>query len=311
MNEFYNKMKYFEDAEGIQEETYYHYTTLEALYNIVKNKTFWLTSLKSSNDKKELYYKSSDFLKDFSELCETEQDENVKRYFQLINESIKSHEKEFYSVFKEKVTPYALCLCEKKDNLTHWDRYAAGCTGVCIGFNISALKVHMQRMNSTAFGMGLYDVEKIFYDSELRKTHIKEMLTRILEVIKDKKQIEDVDELIEKSGYVYAESVCSGLIKFTKNNSFIDEDEVRLYHDSTSIKESFRLIELVEPDIEPELCENLKTNLKKLIEQWHLEEERFCLTKRGIRSYKELCLEEVWGAGVIPEIILGPMCIQN
>ena len=65
MNEFYNKMKYFEDTEGIQEETYYHYTTLEALYNIVKNKTFWLTSLKSSNDKKELYYKASDFLEDF------------------------------------------------------------------------------------------------------------------------------------------------------------------------------------------------------------------------------------------------------
>ena len=103
MNEFYNKMKYFEDTEGIQEETYYHYTTLEALYNIVKNKTFWLTSLKSSN-----------FLEDFSELCETEQDENIKRYFQLINKSIKSHEKEFYSVFKEKVTPYELCLCEKK-----------------------------------------------------------------------------------------------------------------------------------------------------------------------------------------------------
>ena len=114
MNEFYNKMKYFEDTEGIQEETYYHYTTLEALYNIVKNKTFWLTSLKSSNDKKELYYKASDFLEDFSELCETEQDENIKRYFQLINKSIKSHEKEFYSVFKEKDTPYELCLCEKK-----------------------------------------------------------------------------------------------------------------------------------------------------------------------------------------------------
>lgn len=62
MNEFYNKMKYFEDTEGIQEETYYHYTTLEALYNIVKNKTFWLTSLKSSNDKKNCIIKHQIFL---------------------------------------------------------------------------------------------------------------------------------------------------------------------------------------------------------------------------------------------------------
>lgn len=39
--------------------------------------------------------------------------------------------------------------------------------------------------------------------------------------------------------------------------------------------------------------------------------KKFCLTRSGIRSYKELCLKEVWGAGVIPEIILGPMCIQK
>lgn len=61
----------------------------------------------------------------------------------------------------------------KKDNLTHWDRYAAGYTGVCIGFNISALRVHMQRLNSTAFGMGLYDVGKIFYGPEQRKIQKK------------------------------------------------------------------------------------------------------------------------------------------
>lgn len=65
MNEFYNKMKYFEDTEGIQEETYYHYTTLEALYNIVKNKTFWLTSLKSSMIKKNCIIKHQIFLKIF------------------------------------------------------------------------------------------------------------------------------------------------------------------------------------------------------------------------------------------------------
>lgn len=81
----------------------------------------------------------------------------------------------------------------------------------------------MQRLNSTAFGMGLYDVGKIFYGPEQRKIQ--------------------------------------------------------------------------------------KKNLKKLIEQWHLEEKKFCLTRSGIRSYKELCLKEVWGAGVIPEIILGPMWV--
>ena len=57
--------------------------------------------------------------------------------------------------------------------------------------------------------------------------------------------------------------------------------------------------------------EKYKKNLKKLIEQWKKKKKKFCLTRSGIRSYKELCLKEVWGAGVIPEIILGPMCIQK
>ena len=61
MDEFYNKMKYFEQTERIPAEIYYHYTSLEALYNIVSSKTFWLTSLKTSNDKKELYYKPEFF----------------------------------------------------------------------------------------------------------------------------------------------------------------------------------------------------------------------------------------------------------
>lgn len=311
MNEFYNKMKYFEDTEGIPAETYYHYTTLDALYNIVSNRTFWLTSLKSSNDKKEFYYKATDFLKEFSGLCEIEQNSETKEYFQLIKESIGTHEKEFYNTFKEKVIPYALCLCEKKDNLTHWDRYARGCTGVCIGFNISALKIHMQRMNSTVFGIGLYDVEKIFYTEEPRIRYIRSRILFLLNQVRKNMKSEDFVELIRDHGYVYAASVCSQLMKFSKNNSFIDEDEVRLYHDSVAIKEAFRLMELIETNIEVELYKNIKKNLHELIKQWHLEEEKFYLSGHGIRGYKELCLEEVWGSGVIPEIILGPMCLQN
>lgn len=125
----------------------------------------------------------------------------------------------------------------------------------------------MQRLNSTAFGMGLYDVGKIFYGPEQRKIHIKRMFIFLLnEVIKDKK-IENIVELIRENGHVYAASVCSRLVKFSKNNSFVDEDEVRLYHNSTSIKGTFHLIELMGSDIEEELCKNMKKNLKKLIEQ--------------------------------------------
>ena len=35
------------------------------------------------------------------------------------------------------------------------------------------------------------------------------------------------------------------------------------------------------------------------------------LSRYGIRSYIDLTLKEIWGSGLITEIILGPLCIQN
>lgn len=81
-------------------------------------------------------------------------------------------------MFLKKKSLHMNSVYVKKDNLTHWDRYAAGCTGVCIGFNISALRVHMQRLNSTAFGMGLYDVGKFFMaqNREKYKKNLKKLI---------------------------------------------------------------------------------------------------------------------------------------
>jgi len=312
MNEFNNKMKYFENVEQIPAEIYYHYASIDALYNIVTSKAFRLTSLKSTNDKMELYYKPEEFLSDFSNVCDNEKDINIKKYFRLIEESTEINKTNFLRECKKKTFPHALCLSEKKDNLTHWDRYASGCTGVCIGFNVSSLKVHMQRMAITVLGVGLYDIEKVFYSSEQREKHISNVIIRLISVLIEKGQIgHDIQEIIRKNGYTYVASACIQLMQFSKNSSFVDEDEIRLYHDATSIKGTLNLIDMMALDLEPELHKNLKKNFGELVKQLHLGDEKFCMTKSGIRSYRELYLEKVWGSGTIPEIILGPMCIQN
>jgi hypothetical protein len=307
-------MKYFEDTEQIPAEIYYHYTSLDALYSIVTSKTFRLTSLKSSNDKKELYYKPENFLENFSNVYDIEKDENTKEYFGLVGYSIKINQRSFVKECRQRTSPYALCLSRKKDNLTHWDRYASRCTGVCIGFNVSSLKVLMQRLSILVFGINLVDCEKVFYSSGEKEEHIRTEILKIFNVLLTKKeQMEknNIQETIGKNGYMYAVAVYKQLIKFSKNNSFVDEDEVRLYYDATSIKSTLDLIDVLLLRIEPELNMNLKKNLVELTKQLHLVEENFSITKSGIRSYRELCLEAVWGSGTIPEIILGPMCIQN
>lgn len=121
----------------------------------------------------------------------------------------------------------------------------------------------------------------------------------------------DIQEIIRENGYIYAAAAYLMLMRFSKHSSFVDEDEVRLYHDSASKKSTLRLIDSMASDLEPELLKNLRKNFLNLIKQFHLEEEKFCVTKSGIRSYRELYLGEIWGSGTIPEIVLGPMCIQN
>lgn len=315
MNEFYNKMKYFEEVEKIPARIYYHYTSLDALYEIVESKTFRLTSLKSSNDRRELFYKADQFLSELNAICEEEQHENTKKYFECVKESINQNYDKFISQFKIKRFPYALCLSEKKDNLTHWDRYASGCSGVCIGFNVSALTVYLERSASVSFGIGLYDIGKVVYSAEDRKKYIRGNLIKLFNMMYEneanKIEKEKFKELILKNSYIYAASVALQLAKFAKADSFIDEDEIRLYHDTASIKSTLDLIDSMSPQIDEVLHRNVRKNFKDVTRNLKLDKEDFCMTQRGIRGYKNLYLGGVWGSGVIPEIILGPTCVQN
>lgn len=299
MNEYYNKMKYFEETEMIPAKIYYHYTTLDALYNIVTSKTFGLTSLKSSNDKSELFYRPEQFFADFQKVIDIEANENEKNYLRLVKKSIEQNRDEFLQECRVRRVPYALCLSEKKDNLTHWDRYASGCTGVCIGCNVAALNVYLQRMASLVFGIGLYDVGKVLYSDADREKYIRNGLIRFVNLLceQEEKRLEkkEILELIKRNGYVYATSIYLQLAKFTKKDSFIDEDEVRLYHDTASIQSMLHLIDLMESSIEEELYRNLKKNFKAVTKNLRLDNEQFGMMKSGIRGYKDLCLEEIWG----------------
>ena len=64
-----------------------------------------------------------------------------------------------------------------------------------------------------------------------------------------------------------------------------------------------------------ELDEDGEIGFEKLfldfVAKLEIEKEHFMMSRAGIRSFHNLCLEEIWGSGLIPEIILGPMCVQN
>ena len=314
MNRTENKIDFFQKVERIQPTIYYHYTSLDALFHIVNSRTFRLTSLRSSNDRQELFYNVNRFITDFSSVCENEADVNTKHCFQRLLKSIEDNRPSFEKECKARHTPYALCLSKKRDNLTHWDRYAVNCTGVCIGLNINALYILYRRTNNYIFGMGLFDAAETLYTQEAINQHIRnktiEYLNVLIKATEEEPQITPLD-IIDKGGFVYMLAVYQNVMKFAKNGSFIDEDEIRLYHEAESVADTLKMIKSTEDDLEKPAGIDYESAFNELVDKLKIREENFMMTKNGIRSFRNLCLNEIWGSGVIPEIILGPMCVQN
>lgn len=314
MNESYNKLKYFEQTEGIPAQVYYHYTSLDALYAIVQSHTFRLMSLKSSNDRTELFYKPESFIADVTRLRDAEKDERIKEYYSLMEISVDEHKAAFLKDLKAKKQPYALCLSSQKDNLTHWDRYANGCAGVCIGLNIKALDILYRRTETFGFALGLLDLGQALYTQDNIDHWIKyEMMRglRCLKQLNEASKEKDIGETVRESGHLFMRSACSNVMKFAKTSAFFDEDEFRIYFDPKSIKETRHLIDGMSGQVEADLYMSIRKNFLSLVDCLKISDEGFALTRAGIRGFHNLCLDKIWGSGVIPEIVLGPMCVQN
>ena len=271
-------------------------------------------SLKSSNDRTELYYKPENFVSDISRLCEIEEDENTKKYYSLLKLSLESHKDKLWKDLKAKQQPYALCLSTKKDNLTHWDRYANNCTGVAIGLNVKALDVLYSRTATYGFALGLFDLGQALYTPKSIDNWIKYEMIRGFEWLKQLNETsgkKDLKKTIEQSGYLFMGAACRNVMKFAKTQAFFDEDEFRIYFDPNNIKETLHLIDSGKGQIEEELFNNIRRHFLELVDSLGIKKEDFAITKSGIRGYHSLCFNEIWGSGVIPEIVLGPMCVQN
>ena len=313
MNKLYNKLEYFVNNEGVEPEIYYHYTSLESLFNIVKNQSFRLTNLNSSNDLNELSYDYKEFIKDIETLIEEEKNDIergiLEYYLKFINNDIK----EFKKRCSKKNDIYALCLSSKKDNLTHWDRYANNCKGVCIAINMGAFKVYAKRMNNMIFGKNLLSHGKVSYEGSMRRKRIKRQIFGYIKYLLQEKDFnrELKVSLIKNNAIAQCAAIYLSERIFTKNSSFIDEDEVRMYFQENTITESLSLLDSMKEDLPELLYKNTRKSFLEMIDKYNLSKSDFYVSKYGIRSFVNLVLSEIWGSGLITEIILGPLCLQN
>ena len=116
-------------------KTLYHYCSVPTFYNIIKNKSIWLSDISKSNDSQELRGVKDRFwrfsFQQWEKHAQARQriglsdDYNVFKQFEAIMQLMLKTETYKYCVF---------CLSEKKDDIGQWRGYADDGRGISIGF---------------------------------------------------------------------------------------------------------------------------------------------------------------------------------
>jgi Protein of unknown function (DUF2971). len=298
----------FRASVGIKDKIVYHYCSLDSLYGIIASKSLWLTSLQSSNDKKELAvskYALDDFLK---KAIEKQQDNNKKEILRnLLNAP---YDKE-YRKNKQSIKYYGLSCVEQKDSLTHWDRYGNQGNGVCIAINLAILDNYFDvSLYGNIFRSWLVH-DKILYKESDQEQLISYLLEDKIRAVLEKSNLEALPHI---HAIIYY-SVLNQIKPLFKHDGFYDESEYRIIFQERQGEdeaEYYKKIAISDKENE-ELFQNVSNIMMKVLAEVRLlyKDKKYNKIGNMIRGYYTLNLEEIWSDTLIPEIILGPKCFQD
>lgn len=278
----------------------YHYTSVEVLYKIINTRTFWLANSKSSNDKKENSLSIKTYRKMLEDIKNTCQQNDIKNALEIF---LKNKETPSYDIENKKF--FILSLTTQKDNLAHWERYASFRNGVSVALNADVLKMIRKKIHS------------MFQDDIIRECEL--IYTRQSCILKIKYEMENCYNVLrkfpkkhlEESLVVRINSLFSDILLHFKNIFFKDETERRILLDEKAMFDrKERLFSAIEMG-NKEALKEIKNEYLRLLECLDIEKTYFSPIRGEIRSLHHLCLKDIWGSDLIPEIMLGPNCPQS
>ncbi|MCL2445900.1 MAG: DUF2971 domain-containing protein [Oscillospiraceae bacterium] len=257
----------------------YHYTSIEALYNIIVSKKLRLTSIYNMNDANESADRANDIIIALKNLKML----NPDRYSKMCDAAIEMISKfEKIGLFSPSaiMASYSCSFVEEKDSLLHWSMYGKSGQGVAIGFNQHMLNEHIETTYKLQGFIGL-SLAKCLYGN------IQDIAQAILD-----DYIENPS--LEWTGLDLAMGIMLNTQGRFKNLSFANENEVRL------------LLNYV--------TEYTKQN-QEISNPSGIEGIKFCAMRGTIRSYYELDLSPIWKINdektIIAELVIGPTSRQN
>jgi hypothetical protein len=275
----------------------YHYCSLEAFYSIITNKSFWLFSLSSTNDLDEL----NEAEKILIEIL------NEEKYKSIKKPNVNKNE-EFYSLS---------CTC-KKDNDSHFDKYADKNKGVCFGIDTEVFRRYLLKSLSKDLYIGYFFFPKVFYDKKRKENEIRKYLNeRLLYIDKGiKSKIIELYELLidsslEQNKDILRESAYKTALSHFKPKmkkiNYESEAEVRMLFCRSEFQLYMNLFSK-DKTSSNSLYSAFSEPAKKLTLD---SSPKFTAIAGTIRKYIELNMEQIWYRQPIKEVILGPNCNTN
>ena len=186
----------------------YHYCNVESFKAIIQNKAIWLSSVYNLNDYKEIHWIKDKVLKKIKEYTN-------KNSYEKFNSFIKLFE-------NQQPTVYIASFSQGDDLLSQWRAYANDGFGVAIGFNTDYFEQN-----------DLIKTSEVLYDEKQQEVEIEKILEPLLNLYDkinfESKEFEEYCEnIISEINYLSAKS---------KNELFMEEQEVRLIHNPIIIED--------------------------------------------------------------------------
>lgn len=279
-----------------EEDILYHYTSVDALYNIITTKKLWLVNSKSSNDKTEDVLNEDDF----NHLIKRSREKAPENDKEIFDKIFCQTER---TLEAEPEDEYIFCLSKIEDSLARWDRYADYRKGVCLHIDISQLKKIYDMLD-----LIYYEYFKIYELGYTEDVLINEILT-----IFDgyKRTVRDLGFSGKfndrKNEYIIGarKRLHSSLCSKKKKPYFQDEKEVRIIYKSSYISFGMDFVNCIFNS------EGMKSRHLDFLHKLDLEKLYFASIRGEIRGMHHLNLSQIWGSDLIPEIMLEPNCSQN
>lgn len=289
-----------------EKNIYYHYTSIDALYNIVKEKELWLFNLRDTNDPQELYYNEEMYKfaiknilsskNNIDKLVENINNEDFKIYLSNLLYKFDINKSQqllvINDIYNEKWHDYYnLSLTKLRDKQLHWLQYGNKFKGVCIGINIEILKEKYKSIN----------IDNIIYTDDNKCEEIEnKIINELSDIFKSNflailyenyivKNKENEKFFIGFDLKNIFNSVYENIKVFIKKKYFENEEEVRIFN---CVDYDYRQNKYYIGDKNIPIPEQIFINGK-------------------IKDIIKINIEDLLKKGLIDEIILGCNCNQN